>query len=368
VNAGLWDQRAALEWVQKYIHLVGGDKENVSAWGESAGAGSLMHHLVLDGGKTDPLFKRAMLQSPAFLATWDTDTTVESFTQHFLSLIGCEGKGLNCAREVDVDILHNANNITNMDAAEGTFAYGPVPDGIHIKSVPGVEFAKGNYWKGLESLLVSHVADEAMIFVPKSITDDDQVDLFVNASAPSTSFKVETINELGELYPASTTKKGEKLFGTAEKRINTIIRDSTFTCNNRWLARAYAGKTYSMQYSGKPGLHGVDLIPTFFNFKIPMWLSYRNYLTSHALTGNPNTLKLKSNDGDYFSSSSPEAIEWPLAKVEEMVKDVNNFKNNGYELIEDSTQKQRNCDFWQNLQAEGTEHARRRAERQSGAA
>lgn len=39
-NAGLYDQRLLLKWVHKYIGLVHGDNTTVSAWGESADAGS----------------------------------------------------------------------------------------------------------------------------------------------------------------------------------------------------------------------------------------------------------------------------------------------------------------------------------------
>jgi carboxylesterase type B len=38
-NVAFWDQRKALEWVQSYIGLLGGDKDSVTAMGESAGGG-----------------------------------------------------------------------------------------------------------------------------------------------------------------------------------------------------------------------------------------------------------------------------------------------------------------------------------------
>ena len=37
-NNGLRDQIEALCWVQKYIHRFGGDPDNVTIYGESAGA------------------------------------------------------------------------------------------------------------------------------------------------------------------------------------------------------------------------------------------------------------------------------------------------------------------------------------------
>lgn len=70
-NVGLYDQRKTLEFVQKYIHLLNGDSSKVSAWGESAGGGSIIHHLIAMNGQQDPLFSKAFLQSPAYQWGWD---------------------------------------------------------------------------------------------------------------------------------------------------------------------------------------------------------------------------------------------------------------------------------------------------------
>lgn len=55
LNAGLLDQRFALQWVQKYISKFGGDPDRVTVGGESSGAGSVMFHTLAYGGEDDEL-------------------------------------------------------------------------------------------------------------------------------------------------------------------------------------------------------------------------------------------------------------------------------------------------------------------------
>ena len=143
VNAGLYDQRAVLQWIQDYIGLVGGDKTQVSAWGESAGAGSIMHQLVAFGGTQDPLFSKAVMQSPAFALMFDRKGALENTFQNFTTLAGCAGQGVACLRAASADTLNTANTALNLAGPPGTFAVGPSTDGSMVRQLASLEFQSG---------------------------------------------------------------------------------------------------------------------------------------------------------------------------------------------------------------------------------
>jgi carboxylesterase type B len=66
-NAGLYDQRFALQWMQRHASKFGGCASKVTVIGESAGAGSIMHQTTAFGGSRGPApFQQAVIQSPAF--------------------------------------------------------------------------------------------------------------------------------------------------------------------------------------------------------------------------------------------------------------------------------------------------------------
>lgn len=146
-NAGLYDQALLFEWVQEYIGLVGGDNGQVSAWGESAGAGSILHHLIRQDGARDPLFQTFFAQSPAFEWAWDNspggklDQTFASFSK----LADCgEGYGISCLREASLDKVQAANQgLFNVVRQTGLFPVGPAVDGTWVKSIPAVAFSQG---------------------------------------------------------------------------------------------------------------------------------------------------------------------------------------------------------------------------------
>ncbi|KAI8129139.1 hypothetical protein FF38_00587 [Lucilia cuprina] len=67
-NAGLKDQVLALKWIKKNCHFFGGDSENITVFGESAGAAST-HYLTLTE-QTKNLFHKAVAMSGCAMVPW----------------------------------------------------------------------------------------------------------------------------------------------------------------------------------------------------------------------------------------------------------------------------------------------------------
>ncbi|XP_063621703.1 esterase FE4-like, partial [Cydia splendana] len=67
-NAGMKDQVAALKWIKENIAKFGGDPDNVTIFGESAGACSVTHHIL--SPMTRGLFHKVIAQSGTSVHDW----------------------------------------------------------------------------------------------------------------------------------------------------------------------------------------------------------------------------------------------------------------------------------------------------------
>ena len=360
-NAGLYDQRAALQWIQSYISLVGGDPKQVSAWGLSAGAASIMHHLVSFGGTQNPLFSKAVMFSPAFQPMLDRKGSLEQTFQNFTTLAGCAGQGLACLRAASAHTLQNANTKLNEQGPEGIFAVGPSADGKLIRQVPALEYASGNFYKGVDSLILSHVSDEAAIFVPLDVTTDAQFSTYISQVFPPYAKSAGVDTAIEARYPPVISSNSN--YTTEFDRLNHVLADSSFQCNIRYLSDAYSGNHYNLQYSVTPALHATDLLPIFYDLNIDLTAlgatspfplipgfgsfaqAYQSYLVSHARSGDPNKYAKLLN--------IPPAIKWPKSgsSSADVLTNVLNAGDLGFSVVSDQETTETVCGFWRKVVA-----------------
>lgn len=130
-NYGIEDQTAALRWVRDNIGAFGGDPENVTIFGQSAGGISVCAQLA--SPQASGLFHRAVIQSGPCTSPMSSLSAVSALGEQAASRLACDSgeDTLDCMRSKSVEEI--ANTLPpdpTLGFAEGYTFWWPVHDSV----------------------------------------------------------------------------------------------------------------------------------------------------------------------------------------------------------------------------------------------
>ena len=159
-NVGQFDQILALKWVQDNIELFGGDPNNVTIFGESAGGYSVVALAAMPAAKG--LFHRIIAQSAPAI---DSKVTKKP-TKNLMRTLGIDKGDINALRKLSPEKIIEAQNKLSAHDPTKLLAFRPLIDGETLPIHPLKAFKNGDC-KDIEFMIGTNL-DEAKLFTALS--------------------------------------------------------------------------------------------------------------------------------------------------------------------------------------------------------
>ena len=305
-NLGLMDQMMALKWIHENIASFGGDPDNVTIFGESAGAGSVTLLPLVEGSHA--YIKRGIAESGSPALTRSTEEAI-ACTDEIMEKVGC--KTVSDLQKIDAQTLVDASAVTSMRVA-------PERDGNYLPLNPYEAYAKGAA-KDID-LLHGINKDEMNCYV--CILGEDGFIAWGNDyMAKRFVHLTEKEKALAESF--SRDVKGER-FEHVSRLVDQIMFNAPLIRLSEDQTKG-GGKSYTYLFTVESSVplmrsgHGIEL-PSVLNhtemvdetgraFDEIFSKTLRKMWVQFAKTGNPSLSADLSPDGN--------AKEWPLYDLED---------------------------------------------------
>ncbi|KAI8623702.1 putative lipase [Xylariaceae sp. FL1651] len=233
-NAGLRDQRLAIEWVRDHIDQFGGDPEKITIFGQSSGGLSVGMQIMAYGGSKPVPFQQSICESQALEPGITGNFTIDAM-RLVVDAIGCNASSLHsgetvaCLRDFDMQTLLNASTSTYLSDVAHNYGdiWLPVIDGDFLPAAPSELIREGKFAN--VTTMIGWCEDDLTIFTDTSISTEQQVHDYIQAYAPAMTS--DNVDKLLSLYPVSEFQSNAAANLTSQfYRTARIARDILMTC------------------------------------------------------------------------------------------------------------------------------------------